>query len=141
MSGVTIDASVWIASADPSDTRCAICNTLLDKLVVEGVFIHVPAFAAVEVACAIARKLRDGPLGVKVADFLLLQSAARSIPISDRLLNVAKSLGSDSFLRGADALYQAVAKITGSELISLDQDHLTRAGGVSPQDWLASHQA
>jgi len=42
----------------------------------------------------------------------------------------SSSLAADHGLRGADAVYAAVAVASGCELISLDREHLTRLGKV-----------
>ncbi len=54
-------------------------------------------------------------------------------------LTATESIGTRQFLRAADALYAAVAQQSLSPLISWDNEHLQRAGGVTPTDWLAAN--
>ncbi|MBA2290924.1 MAG: hypothetical protein H0W15_06975, partial [Gemmatimonadales bacterium] len=45
------------------------------------------------------------------------------------------TLGTAAKLRGADALYAAVAEREGAALVTLDHEMLDRAGGVRPEQW------
>jgi predicted nucleic acid-binding protein len=60
------------------------------------------------------------------------------VPIDSALIEAAMQIGTSAFLRGADALYAATAQLTGSQLISQDQELIRRAGAISPTDWLIS---
>jgi predicted nucleic acid-binding protein len=44
-----------------------------------------------------------------------------------------------SFLRGADALYAATAKLNNTHLISWDEELIRRANAITPSDWLAAN--
>jgi predicted nucleic acid-binding protein len=46
------------------------------------------------------------------------------------LSHQARALAAQYGLRGADAVYAAVAQQAGSTLISLDHEHLTRLGSI-----------
>jgi len=104
-----------------------------------GVQIHVPAFAHVEVACALSRKLRNPEQGERLADLLFKTVGAKEHPVGAALLAKSLSLGTKQLLRGADALYAATAVIAACDLVSLDKEHLQRAGGFSPDDWLLAN--
>jgi predicted nucleic acid-binding protein len=54
-------------------------------------------------------------------------------------LAATENICTSQFLRGADALYAAVAQQSQSQLISWDDEHLKRAGGTTPTDWLATN--
>ncbi|NQW99680.1 hypothetical protein HQ447_03405 [bacterium] len=54
MKSVAVDASVWIAGQDAADPFCKSSRLFFSHAVATGVHIHVPAFARVEVACALA---------------------------------------------------------------------------------------
>jgi predicted nucleic acid-binding protein len=58
------------------------------------------------------------------------------VPVDTVLVETAIRVGTDAFLRGADALYAATALITGSTLVSWDNELIQRAGAHSPTDWL-----
>ncbi len=139
MSAVTVDASVWIATQDPADACCSPSRAFLTRIVEDGGIIHVPAYAKIEVACALARKLRRAGKGQKLADLVLEAANVRVTQVNDALLASALFVGTSKFLRGADALYAATAELTGSTLVSWDKEHVLRASGVTPSDWLTSN--
>jgi predicted nucleic acid-binding protein len=139
MSAAAVDASVWIAAQDPADPFCAASREFLGHAVAVGALIHVPAFARIEVACALARKLRNAPRGERLANLVFTTAGAKEHPVNALLLAKALSLGTTKFLRAADALYSATAAIIGCELVSWDQEHLQRAGAVTPANWLLAN--
>lgn len=51
-------------------------------------------------------------------------------------MEVAIRLGTHRYLRGADALYAATAHLTGTQLISWDNELVQRAGALTPTAWL-----
>jgi hypothetical protein len=68
----------------------------------------------------------------------MLAAGAVDVAADDSLLDEAMEHETENFLRGAVALFAAAAVLTGSALISWDDEHITRAGGISPSAWLAS---
>jgi len=139
MIATAVDASVWIAAQDPADPFCAPSREFLSCAVAAGVLIHVPAFARVEVACALARKLRKSLQAERLANLVFTTANAKEHPVNTVLLAKAVSLGTTKFLRGADALYAATAALIGCELVSWDKEHLQRAGAVTPDHWLLAN--
>jgi predicted nucleic acid-binding protein len=132
-----VDASVWIAAQDSGDPFCTRSRLFFSHLVAAGIVIQVPAFARVEVACALARKLRNSLQGERLANLVFKTAGAKEHPVDSMLL--AKTLGTAKFLRGADAMYSATAEIVGCALVSWDKEHLKRAGALSPDDWLVAN--
>jgi len=136
MSDLTVDASVWIAVADPSDVFHEESRTFLAAVAHEDTRLVVPAFATTEVACALARRLRDPVLARTLTQELLPTDEVLQVPTDALLLTMAVRLGTDARLRGADALYAATAALTGSTLVSWDNELIQRAGALSPAAWL-----
>lgn len=139
MKAVAVDASVWIAAQDPSDPSCAPSRDFFSRVVAGGILIHVPAFARVEVACALARKLHNALHGERLANLVFKTANAREHPVNAVLLAKALSLGTTKFLRGADALYSATAELAGCGLVSWDKEHLQRTGATTPDNWLIAN--
>jgi predicted nucleic acid-binding protein len=133
---LTVDASVWVAVLDGSDTFHEESRAFLAAVTVEGSRPVIPAFAVAEIACALARKLRSPVAARRLAQQILQVSEARRVPVDTALIAAALRLGTDTFLRGADALYAATAQVTGSTLVSWDQELIRQAGAISPTDWL-----
>lgn len=139
MNAVAVDASVWIAAQDSADPFCKASRLFFNHAVVTGVLVHVPAFARVEVACALARKLRNSLQGERLTNLLFKSASAKEHPVNTALLTKALSHGTARFLRGADAMYSATAEIIGCGLISWDKEHLQRAGALTPEAWLIAN--
>ena len=139
MSAAAVDASVWIAAQDPGDPFCTASRVFLSHAMAAGIHIHVPTFARVEVACALARKLRNSLQAERLANLVFTTANAKEHPVNAVLLAKALSLGTTKFMRGADALYSATAAVVGCDLVSWDKEHLQRAGAVTPDDWLTAN--
>jgi len=133
---LTVDASVCVAGADPSDAFHQVSRAFLAAITLEGLRLIVPAFAVAEIACALARKRRNPIVARMLAQEILLMSGVTEVSVDSVLIETALRLGTDAFLRGADALYAATARITGSGLVSWDNELILRAGALPPTDWL-----
>ncbi len=136
---LTIDASVWIAAADTTDVFYQPSRDLLRKVVADQIEVIQPAFARTEVACALSRRLRDSTLGRQLTHTLMNKIVTTEIPMDSAFMYATETIGTGQFLRGADALYAAAAQQGGSALISWDNEHLQRAGGSTPSDWLIAN--
>lgn len=101
--------------------------------------IHVPAYARVEIACALARRLRSAAKGQRLSHLVLTAANATEQPVNATLLARALSSGTAKFLRGADALYAATADIAACDLVSWDKEHVQRAGALTPGEWLTAN--
>ncbi len=99
----------------------------------------MPAFARVEVACALARKLRNSVQGERLANLVFKTAGAKEHPVDSMLLAKSLILGTAKFLRGPDAMYSATAEIVGCALVSWDKEHLNRADALTPDDWLVAN--
>jgi predicted nucleic acid-binding protein len=135
---LTVDASVWVAGADVVDAFHHESRRFFSAIPTQGVRLFVPTFAIVEVACALARKLRDPVLARTLTTSMFAGRRVSYVPVDSALISAAMQIGTSTFLRGADTLYAATAQVTGSQLVSRDQELIRRAGAVSPTDWLSS---
>ena len=136
---LTVDASVWVAAADPLDAFHQESQSFLVAVEVAGLRLNVPAFAAVEIACALARKRRNPAGARRLAEDVLRVAGVTVVPVDVVLIESALQFGTNAFLRGADALYAATAQLTDSTLLSWDDELIRRAGALSPTDWLAAN--
>lgn len=94
--------------------------------------IFLPYLACVEVAGAISRT-RQNPAQAQA--FVVAMRHLPNvvfIPLDLALSEQASNLAAQYGLRGADAVYAAVALEYGATLISLDHEHLTRLVGIVP---------
>jgi predicted nucleic acid-binding protein len=133
---ITIDASVWIGFLDCNDPFNEPSESLLRYVQAANAPHFSPAFAALEVACALARRRREAQAGSTAAHLLRHNSRLRLVDTA-QLLPIAETLGCRAFLRGADALYAATAELTATPLVSWDRELIERAGALTPEQWLA----
>lgn len=126
----TVDASVWVNGFDQREAGHETSRHFLDALRARKLPVIVPNLVLIEVAAAISRTRRNT---VQAEAFA---SALGRLPhVSVRTLDEARALqavnlASKHGLRGADAVYAAVAIEAGSTLVSLDGEHLTRLVAV-----------
>lgn len=133
---ITVDASVWVGFLDRNDPFCADSEALLRRLQGAETPFFSPEFAVLEIACAVARRHRDGQAGRAAAGLLRRNPHLRLVETL-RLIPIAEEVGCESFLRGADALYAATARLTGTPLVTWDRELIERGGGMTPTEWLA----
>ncbi|MBI2373902.1 MAG: PIN domain-containing protein [Deltaproteobacteria bacterium] len=136
---LTVDANVWIAAFDPHDGFHGASVAFLRTLAARGIAPCGPAFVVIEVGCALARRAKDPDAGAVAQERLLSHPSLHLHPLDEALLSLARGTGPERLLRGADALYAAVAAALGAPLVSWDQELLERAEATTPEAWLAAN--
>lgn len=136
-----VDASVWVSAADPTDEFSARSRAFLAAVVDRELPVAVPDLCMVEVACALARRLDDVQAARTLADGLLGAPFVTSYELERSLLRQALELGTAGRLRAADAIYATVAERAAGQLVAWDRELISRAGGVTPEDWLRDNAA
>lgn len=126
----TIDTSVWVNGFDHREAGHATSRQLLDQLGRQSLSIIVPSLLLVEVAGAISRTRQDAQQAQAFATALSQLPNVAFISLNEALVRHALVLAAQHQLRGADAVYAAVALHAGCTLISLDREHLTRLKSV-----------
>jgi predicted nucleic acid-binding protein len=137
---LTIDASVWANSFDQREVGSEISRQLLDFIRAQAIPVTIPNLALIEVAASISRT-RNNPIQARIfAGLMNNLPNVRVLQIDDALAQRALLLAAEQSLRGADAIYAAVAIQEGCTLVSLDNEHLTRLVGIvevrTPEDLL-----
>ena len=127
---LTIDASVWVNADSPAEPESASSRALLDRVAASRTIVIVPTLLRVEVAAAISRSRKDAALAQEYSARLAALPFVRWIALDTPLAARASTLAASNALRGADAVYAAVAQAHGCDLISLDKEHLTRLTGL-----------
>jgi len=138
MKPVVLDASVFIAATSLGDQFHEESRQLLLALATGRCAVLVPAFAVVEVASVLSRRLRDAVTARKLTLQVMSAVRAKELPVDATFLAQATLSGTRDFLRGADALYAAAAEMELATLISWDDEHRTRAGARTPTEWLSA---
>jgi len=137
---LTVDANVWVGALDLNDPAAETCRALLLRIEKRAVRLHSPLLLPVEVAAAIGRKTRNARQGARAAQWVRAFPGHAWQPLSEACAEAAENFAASLFLRGADAVYVAVAYLSGSTLLTYDAEVAERAAKVvrvmSPEAWL-----
>jgi len=129
---VVIDASVWVARFVPSD-RFHVTSAAWLRAQIRGRRALVsPNVLLPELAGSVARVLNDMGLGLAAARSLTRLSVVRLVPLDASLARQAYTVAATARLKGADAVYVALAQQLGVPLISWTGEQVARAGAVTP---------
>lgn len=126
----TVDASVFLNAFNPYEDGHEVSRSVLARFEEEAIPIIVPNLLRVEVAAAVARGRGDAGLARRFAETLMRLPHLVVVPLDDRLAAVAAALAADQGLRGADAVYGAVAVRFGSALVTRDREQGDRLAAV-----------
>ena len=136
---LVIDASVWVSAADATDGLSELSRAFLSLAVAREHPIALPEIAELEIACALARRLRSPEHGRRLTDRMLESPLVATHSLNRAMLRQAIQIGTRDFLRSGDALYAALAERMKGELVSWDGELIDRAGALTPQGWIGRH--
>ena len=122
----TIDASVHLNALSPAEANSATSQAFLALVRRQQIPLFCPTLLLVEVAAAVARALDDTDRAVALAAALRGLPNQTLVPLDEALTDHAIVLAATARLRGADAVYAAVAQRYGTTLITLDRQQLNR---------------
>ena len=122
----TLDASVFVGSCHRHEPGHASAVKLLHALRIAGTPLIEPALLPVEVAAALSRTGTDPGLANDYACSLLALPRFTLVPVNEQLARQAAALAAWHHLRGADAVYAAVALLYGADLVTMDREQLQR---------------
>ncbi len=115
----TVDASVWVNAFDQREPGHLVSRQFLDMLKVQALPIIVPNLVLVEVAGAISRT-HEAPAEAQAFAIALSRLPHVTLRVLDEVCALhALTLAAQHRLRGADAIYAAVALQAGSILVTL----------------------
>jgi predicted nucleic acid-binding protein len=126
----TVDASVWVNGFDQREAGHARSRQLLELLRIRALPLIEPTLVLAEVAGAISRTRQDPARAQAFATTLGQLPNVTVLPLDAALGQRALVLAAQHGLRGADAVYAAVAQQAGCTLISLDHEQLTRLADI-----------
>ena len=140
----TVDASVFVAAARDVEPHHAESLAFIRALHMGALPVTCPTLVLPESAAAIARRTGDDALADEVVDLILSLAGLRLVALDFALAEQAVELAKAHRLRGADAVYVAVAVASEATLVTWDSEMLTRTADavsvVTPSEWLA-HRA
>jgi len=126
----TIDASVFVAAARPAETDHAASLQFLEQIQQGQLSTTCPTLLLAECAAAVARATEDEALAEQVIALLEAFPGLTFISLSLDLARRAAEIAVHHRLRGADAVYVAVAERSGSTLVSWDREMLQRGRAI-----------
>jgi predicted nucleic acid-binding protein len=124
-----IDASVYVSRLKATEVDHASSKRLLDAFQAQRIPVSCPNLVWPEVAAAVARGTGDPTLGLTAAVILRRLPFHAYVALDNRLASSATELAAKCGLRGADAVYVALAQRLGCSLITLDDEQRNRAAG------------
>lgn len=138
---ITIDASVFVAAARPSEARHAESRDFLRAARASNVDVVGPVLLLPECSAAVMRRTGNAELVTallaEIEDWPELRLVTLTKPRARRAARLAAQLR----LRGADAIYVATAKEFDATFITWDNEVLQRSAAIitalTPDDWLA----
>lgn len=123
-----VDASVWVSRFVSGDEHYVVSRTWLTSVIEREDILASPVLLLPEVAGAIARRTNSAEWAVKAVSLLQELPNARIVSLDGALAEKATSLAAELHLRGADAVYLALAHQLNIPLISWDNEQLIRGG-------------
>lgn len=138
----TIDASVHINALNSRETGSEDSRALLARIFSPAAAAEIadrpspaqlvfsPLLLVVELAAVVARVFDSSIQGIALAQAVRLLPGQVWVLLDDLLADEAARLAAQHRLRGADAVYAAVAKRHNTTLVTLDQQQLTRLNGA-----------
>jgi len=128
----TLDASIFVRDLNPRDADHGLCRELLEHLAARGIPIIAPLLLLVEVAGTLSRELRDPMRGRIAVTILRTLPNLTLVALDESLTQGALEIAADRALRGADAVYVAVARQHACTLASLDREQRERGATGAP---------
>jgi predicted nucleic acid-binding protein len=123
-----VDASVWVGRFLPADVHHQASRAWLGAQVDLGEILVAPALLLPELAGAVARRTGLSELATRVVALIEGLPNVRLVPVDPALAQLSATLAARLHLRGADAVYVALAHRLSVSLLTWDQEQLERAG-------------
>ncbi len=127
----TIDASVFVNAFNPHEEGHAESLRILAAIQERGDPVIVPTLLVPEIASAVARASGDRAGALQYANATVALPHLTLVSLTSAMARQAAELAATHQLRGADAVYLAVARRYGTTLVSRDDEQRTRGAGVA----------
>ncbi len=139
---ITIDASVFVSSARTEEAHYQASRRFLVQVQGQNIALFCPILVLPECAAAIARPTGDAVLGEELVALIETIPGLQLVHLDSFLAHRAAEIAARHRLRGADAVYIAVAEAFASTLITWDTEMLERGAAIvttmTPAQFLSS---
>ncbi len=125
-----VDASVYVALINVHEEAHAESWAWLRDVHARSEEIAAPVILVPEVAAAISRGLDEPTLAWRAVQQILSRNVVELVPVASPMAERAADIAIDHRIRGADALYVALAEHRSDELVTLDRQQLERGAAV-----------
>lgn len=140
---LTIDANVFVSVSAPAETFHAISVEFLSRVQNAQIPVICPTLVLPETASGIIRPTGNVPAAQLAVTGITNFPNILLLELTQDQASRAVNITATCRLRGADAVYVAVAQKHGTTLITWDAEVLARgtaaASVLSPTDWLAAN--
>ena len=140
----TVDASVFVNAFNPHEDGHAASLAILTATQQGGDPVIVPTLLLPEIASAVTRASDDTAGALQYVSATAALSHLTLVSLTPVTARQAAELAAAHRLRGADAVYAAVARRYGTTLVSRDEEQRSRASAVvmcqTPEEALRSRQ-
>jgi predicted nucleic acid-binding protein len=126
----TVDASVFVNAFNPHERGHAESLRVLSLIHERNDPIIVPTLLVAEIASAVARASNDSAAALQYALATAALPHLTLVTLTAALARRAAQLAAGYRVRGADAVYLAIARRYATTLISRDREQLTRGASV-----------
>jgi predicted nucleic acid-binding protein len=126
----TIDASVFVNAFNPHEEGHAPSLELLSAIQERGDPVIVPTLLLPEIASAVARATNDSVGALHYVAATAALPHLTLVPLTVAVARQAVDLAANYRLRGADAIYVAVARRYGTTIVSRDDEQRARGAAV-----------
>jgi predicted nucleic acid-binding protein len=139
---LTIDSSVFVSAARPSEIGNAESTAFLTWVRNTRPHLFLPTLVLAEVAAALSRTGSEPGLAQQYAMAVGQLPNTVMVALDEGLARQSAALGAQHRLRGADAVYLASAALFAAELVTLEREQLERGAAIvqtlTPADFLAT---
>jgi predicted nucleic acid-binding protein len=140
----TIDASVLVNAFNPHEEGHAESLAILAAIQEGGDPVIVPTLLLPEIASAVARASDDSAGALEYANATAALPHLMLVSLTPTMARQAAELAVTRRLRGADAVYVAVARRYATTLVSRDEEQRTRGSAIvlcqTPEEALSSRR-
>ncbi len=141
----TIDASVFVSSMRHEEEGFSISRELVHQFEQHALNAFCPVLILPECAAAVTRATDDRTSANEIVTLLENMTGLYFVALDIDLAKSAARIAAEQRLRGADAIYVAVAQAFDAKLITWDTEMLERGARVvqtmTPARWLEQNKA
>lgn len=123
-------ASGWVRAVMPGEAQHESAQRFLRRAIRSGVTLHAPLVLSIEVGAVITRRTHDQTRAKLIVGDMLAMRLVTLYPLDTPRMLQSLRMSVALELRGADAMYAALAASLAMPLISWDNEHLTRAAAA-----------